>query len=491
MDCPGVEAYDEGHHRMHRRGPACRYLRMLFAGGYVPGQPSIDCTKVHNTVAVILCRLPEAAEADWDLNSASWALYFTVNDSQRRMLDKDQQAWRQSLDQICALPRYQTSEDEAGRAMAETFGRMILGPGIRIPGPQPITQAHVNCVVNAYHARAAMFRSKLTGDALAESQLSPEQHAELQQALAEKGFLRPDQIGSGTHDGEFGPIIRNAIEQFQQSLGASASGFLSNDQRSALLESPQEREARVARAAEDKKAREDALVAQAAAAVKAKQDAQLEADRQRAQAEADKKAKQEAEKKRLEGEADAAKEWSRKVDEARTKGPQYAVEAGLKWSLSEQKNPMTDDMDYTVTTIQPNGKGAQASIEGTCQKPGRVVFLATLMDADHSDVPLGLPTFENMTIVGNKRINDDPKFATSFPNDKFRNRIVVATLSSLDTTESLETTWRVLAEIETSLGSMVVRIPLFDANVQKLIVACKRQGEAVNRHEGVPDAPKE
>ena len=115
---------------------------------------------------------------------------------------------------------------------------------------------------------------------------------------------------------------------------------------------------------------------------------------------------------------------------------------------------MTDDIDYTVTTIQPNGKGAQASIEGICQT-GRVVFLATLMEADR-DTPLGLPTFENMTIVGNKRINDDPKFATSFPNDQFRNRIVVATLSSLDPTESLETTWRVLAEIETSLGSMVI-----------------------------------
>ena len=226
-------------------------------GGYVPGQPSIACSNVHNTVAVILCRVPEAAQADWELNSAWCARYFTANDTQRQMLDRGQQAWRQSLDQLCALPRYQTPEDQAGQAMAESFGRMILGPGIRIPGPQPITQAHVNCMVNAYHARAAMLRSKLTGDALAESQLSPEQHAELQQSLAEKGFLRPDQIVSGTHDGEFGPITRNAIKQFQQSLDAPASGFLSNDQQSALLESLQEREARAARADADKKARED------------------------------------------------------------------------------------------------------------------------------------------------------------------------------------------------------------------------------------------
>ncbi len=363
---------------------------------------------------------------------------------------------------------------------------MMLGPGIRIPGPQPITQAHVNCVVSAYHARAAMLRSKLTGDALAESLLGPEQHAELQQALAEKGFLDSDQIGPGTHDGEFGPITREAIKQYQQSLGASASGFLSNDQRLALLETPQEREAKAERAAADKKAREDALAARAA-----EEKAKREAEKQRLMAEAEKqRLEAEAEEKHLEAEAEAAKEWSRKVDEARKKGPEYVDKAGVKWSLSEQKNLMTDDTDYTVTTTQRNGKGAEASIEGTCQTPGRVVFLATLLETANPDAPLGLPTFENMTIVGKKRINDDPAFATSFPNDKFRNRIVVAALSSLDPTEALETTWRVLAEVETSLGSIIIQIPMFDVNVQKLIIACKRQGEAANRHQGVPDAPR-
>ena len=84
------------------------------------------------------------------------------------MMDADQQAWRQSLDRMCALPRQLTEEEQAGRAMAQTMGQMMLGQEIRIPGPQPITPAHVNCVLNAYHARAVMLRSRLTGDALAE-----------------------------------------------------------------------------------------------------------------------------------------------------------------------------------------------------------------------------------------------------------------------------------------------------------------------------------
>jgi hypothetical protein len=33
----------------------------------------------HNTVAVILCNVRDAAQADWDLNSAWWARYFTLN----------------------------------------------------------------------------------------------------------------------------------------------------------------------------------------------------------------------------------------------------------------------------------------------------------------------------------------------------------------------------------------------------------------------------
>jgi hypothetical protein len=119
--------------------------------------------------------------------------------------------------------------------MAQTMGRFMLGPEIRIPGAQPITRAHANCVLNAYHARAAMLRSRLKGDALTESQLSPEKHVELQASLAEKGFLQSDQIGLATDDGKFGSITRSAIKQFQQSLGGSPSGFYQTNKRPLFL----------------------------------------------------------------------------------------------------------------------------------------------------------------------------------------------------------------------------------------------------------------
>jgi Putative peptidoglycan binding domain len=435
--------------------------------GYVSGRPSIDCANLRNTVALILCNVPEAARADWDVNAASWALNFILNDAERQAFEQDQQTWRQSLDRLCALPRYQTTEDQAGQAAAEAIGRMMLGSGFRLPGMQPITSSHVNCLINAYRTRSAVLRSKLTGNDLAESRLSPEQHADLQRALAEKGFL---DMGPGSPDAEFGPTTRDAIKRFQQSVGAPPTGFLSDDQRSVLLESPGEREARIARAAAEEKAKQDAE------------------KRQAAQAAAEEKARRDAEDARIAAEAEAAKEWRERADEARAKGPQFAEQTGIKWSLSEEKDLMTDDFDYTVRSVQSNGHGAQATVVGSCQK-SRVVFLATLSESNGGE-PIGLPTFENMNIVGDKRINDDPVFTTHFRTDKFRNRIVVSTLASLDTTESIETTWRILARVETSLGSITIQIPTFDANVQKLMTACQRQAEMARRRGGLTDAPK-
>jgi hypothetical protein len=75
-------------------------------------------------VALILCSGPEGARADWDLNTASWALYSTVNDTGHQTLDLDQPVWRKSLDRICALPRQLMQEEQAGQAMAQAVGQI-------------------------------------------------------------------------------------------------------------------------------------------------------------------------------------------------------------------------------------------------------------------------------------------------------------------------------------------------------------------------------
>ena len=96
--------------------------------------------------------------------------------------------------------------------------------------PPPFSREQISCVIAAYRGHAAAYRSKLTGDALAESRLSPEQLAQIQQALIALGFL------NGEADGEFGTVTRAAIRKYQETNGFRQSDYLSMGQRRALLE---------------------------------------------------------------------------------------------------------------------------------------------------------------------------------------------------------------------------------------------------------------
>src|SRR5262249_43817581 len=159
-----------------------------------------------------------------------------------------------------------------------------------------------------------------------------------------------------------------------------------------------------------------------------------------------------------------------KIEEAKKRGAEYADKTrDLTWSLTERMNPMTEENEYTVYSTQPNRSGAVASIEGMCLKD-QVVFNATIQDANDSNRPLGFLSSANGAVVGRKRINDDAVFPTTFPTVRWRNRIEVSTLSfSHDSAESADTTWRTLAEVETSQGTLYIKIPMFNAKVQTLI----------------------
>jgi hypothetical protein len=261
---------------------------------------------VRQTLAVILCVDPKAAQADWDVNRAYWASFTD---------DREETAFNQMVIQRCALPRLETAQERTGRIFIQELGRRF-GPGLPIPTPQPVTQQHVNCVISAFHNRAAALRGRLTGDALAEANLSPDEHVDIQVALARKGFLQNRLKGYGANaDGQFGPNTRSAIKEFQRSIGAQATGFLSNEQRLALAESPEEREGRIAR----------------------------EKSRREAQKRAEELEKQ-REKERLEDELKKGVEWRQKIDEAQKKGTDYAatVAPDLDWVLRESTNIMTD-----------------------------------------------------------------------------------------------------------------------------------------------------
>jgi len=169
---------------------------------------TFDCTTAKSGSGRILCSEQDGPKLDWDITSAYWATYFSIPETEREGFKRTHDDWVQQVNRFCQLAPQQSTYAPRQR----------------------------QCVLTAFKMRAGIYRSRLGGDALIESKLTPEQHADLQKALEEKGFLRPDQIGFGTHDGEFGQVTRIAIRQFQQTVGASQSGFLSNQQRSILLD---------------------------------------------------------------------------------------------------------------------------------------------------------------------------------------------------------------------------------------------------------------
>jgi len=385
------------------------------------------------------------------MSSAYWAAFKNDKD------ENEQNAFNQSMGWRCSLPP-QPSE-------LERFYTFPLHPAA-----PPITEAHVRCVISVFNTRTGILRARLRGDALDESRLTPEEHIEIQQALIVKGLLSNRvQKYRANADGQFGPNTRAAIRDYQQSIGAMPTGFLSAQQRLALLESPEEIEARAARAAAEAKAKQAELDAKKRAEEVAKR----------------------AEQQRLEEEAAKAVEWRQKIDEAQQKGPEYAAKtADVKWTLREQANPMTEETEYTVLSTQMNDTGAVATVEGFCEK-NQVSFQATLENAHDPNVSLGFITSRfDLGIIGKKRINDGSVEPTSFPAEKWRNRITVSNLSfTHDAAEAVETTWRVLAEIETSRGTLYIKIPMFNEKVQKLIANCQHRYQLEKQRGGHPDAP--
>lgn len=171
-------------------------------------QPSFDCTLAYSFVAQTLCNDPDGPAADWELNAASWARRGTLSERASDAFAKAETEWVHQLENRCRDPR---------------------------------------CVIDAYRRRAAQYRHDLHGLALAEAQSSLEERIQIHGALFDKGFMKPRFRGySPKPDGEFGPNTRAAIKDFQATIDASQTGFLSEQQRSRLLETPEQTAARVA-----------------------------------------------------------------------------------------------------------------------------------------------------------------------------------------------------------------------------------------------------
>ena len=168
-------------------------------------RPTFNCTTATSATGRILCLDQEGAKADWDLTSAYWARIFTLAETDRDRFRQEHENWFPSLSRSCRIKEEQSNFSSVQR----------------------------QCILTAFRARAELYRAQLRGDALAESRLSPQQHADIQYALGVLGFL------DGKADGKFGPMSRGAIKTFQTQSGFQESDFLTFQQRQTLLKTAQ------------------------------------------------------------------------------------------------------------------------------------------------------------------------------------------------------------------------------------------------------------
>jgi hypothetical protein len=180
--------------------------------------------------------------------------------------------------------------------------------------------------------------------------------------------------------------------------------------------------------------------------------------------------------------------------ETERKGVEYAAKTETTWKLTTEKNEMTDAVELIASSDQSNGHGAAAKVTGMCVD-GLMTFTALVTDED-GDPTIPLAGGSRNIVPGLRRVNDDRSEDHNFPMKDFQNQFILGILASSAKFKAkseafskagfiqkyitintqwinADTSWRVLAQIETSSQSLLLKIPLFDSNVEKLAASCK------------------
>jgi hypothetical protein len=164
-----------------------------------------DCTKDRNPLAVTVCNDRTLTAIERRTTENYLAAYFGLSEESRTSFRNDHIQWINGLAARCAP-----------------------SANLRQSGEPALS---VECVKRLYTQRGEIYRKRLSGTALEESNLSPAVLKKLQKRLADLKFL------SGTVDGVYGADTRTAIKNYQASVGHAQSNFLTAQERNMLLAS--------------------------------------------------------------------------------------------------------------------------------------------------------------------------------------------------------------------------------------------------------------
>ena len=168
------------------------------------GPAAFDCAKDRTALAVTVCSDEATITAERRATASYLAAYYGLPEARRPSFRNDHMQWLNGLINHCSRP-----------------------PNLRQTNQPALS---VECLRRLYAQRGDLYREKLTGVVLEESNLSPTLLKKIQKRLIELKLL------SGDADGVFGANTRTAIRNYQASIDHVQSNFLSADERNMLLD---------------------------------------------------------------------------------------------------------------------------------------------------------------------------------------------------------------------------------------------------------------
>lgn len=181
-------------------------------------------------------------------------------------------------------------------------------------------------------------------------------------------------------------------------------------------------------------------------------------------------------------------EWERSVEEAKQKGPEYARTSGTKWAIDRKKNEMTDKEEVSVTSDQSNQNGAVAHVFGHCLEgsAGAVLVFDALITDEGGKSSVQLPGIEtklasdysgamhkSTSLWALQRRNDLPPEKAAIPSSEgFDNEFRIWGLNPVSRRIVPTKSWRLITQITTDRGDLIIKIPVYDPAVQQAYHAC-------------------
>jgi hypothetical protein len=167
------------------------------------------------------------------------------------------------------------------------------------------------------------------------------------------------------------------------------------------------------------------------------------------------------------------------------KGIEYASQSGTSWDISRTKNEMTDKIDVVAQSTQTNDQGVVARLKVFCATSMEVTIDAMIVDQNGNATVEFPKEFSRGALAATRRVNDGQPQDGYILSDTFSNQFVVMRLllgdkgqekrqNTFDNwTVPYGTTWRYMIEITTNLGIMLIKIPVYQDQIQQVIKSCE------------------